>query len=115
MVVSQRILMVDSVMRYMTDTPVTSECVQYHVNCANSYALTWIICTASRKVNFTSASEWYVRSVTFISHDNRRLKHPCSGLCKAQGTCEIETTPQSIESTFTGQHESFQYTKVRSL
>lgn len=46
-------------------------------------------------------------------YDDYRLKHSCSGLCKALGTCEIETTPQSIESTFTGRHESFQYTKVR--
>lgn len=38
--------------------------------------------------------------------------HSCSGLCSADGTCEIETAPQSIEATFTGRHETFQYTKV---
>ncbi|KAG2130165.1 uncharacterized protein EDB93DRAFT_1181059 [Suillus bovinus] len=31
------------------------------------------------------------------------------------GICEIETAPQSIEATFTGRHETFQYTKVAWL
>ncbi|KAJ7210563.1 hypothetical protein GGX14DRAFT_451174 [Mycena pura] len=38
--------------------------------------------------------------------------HSCSALCQADGTCEIETAPQSIEATFTGRHETFQYTKL---
>ncbi|KAJ7066394.1 hypothetical protein C8F01DRAFT_1123111 [Mycena amicta] len=37
--------------------------------------------------------------------------HNCAALCQSQGTCEIETAPQSIEATFTGRHETFQYTK----
>ncbi|KAF7356372.1 VWFA domain-containing protein [Mycena venus] len=37
--------------------------------------------------------------------------HNCSGSCQAAGICEIETAPQSIEATFTGRHETFQYTK----
>ncbi|KAH8094847.1 hypothetical protein BXZ70DRAFT_339404 [Cristinia sonorae] len=37
--------------------------------------------------------------------------HPCTCLCQMQGICQIETAPQSIEATFTGRHESFQYTK----
>lgn len=36
--------------------------------------------------------------------------HRCQALCVA-GICEIDTTPQSIEATFTGRHETFQYTK----
>ncbi|KAF5362168.1 hypothetical protein D9756_002245 [Leucocoprinus leucothites] len=36
--------------------------------------------------------------------------HRCQALCTA-GICEIDTTPQSIEATFTGRHETFQYTK----
>ncbi|KAG0697666.1 hypothetical protein DFH29DRAFT_984173 [Suillus ampliporus] len=39
-------------------------------------------------------------------------EHSCSGLCTADGICEIETAPQSIEATFTGRHETFQYTKL---
>ncbi|KAJ7696454.1 hypothetical protein B0H17DRAFT_398658 [Mycena rosella] len=38
-------------------------------------------------------------------------EHKCSSLCAAQGICQIDTAPQSIEATFTGRHETFQYTK----
>ncbi|TFK93593.1 hypothetical protein K466DRAFT_91996 [Polyporus arcularius HHB13444] len=37
-------------------------------------------------------------------------EHPCTALCQG-GTCHIETSPQSVEATFTGRYESFQYTK----
>ncbi|KAJ7246483.1 hypothetical protein C8J57DRAFT_1360578 [Mycena rebaudengoi] len=40
--------------------------------------------------------------------------HNCAALCQADGTCEIETAPQSIEATFTGRHETFQYTKLQN-
>ncbi|KAG1809692.1 uncharacterized protein BJ212DRAFT_1379102 [Suillus subaureus] len=42
-------------------------------------------------------------------------EHSCSVQCTAEGICEIETAPQSIEATFTGRHETFQYTKVACL
>ncbi|KZP16668.1 hypothetical protein FIBSPDRAFT_794044 [Athelia psychrophila] len=38
-------------------------------------------------------------------------EHTCAALCAAQGICEIATAPQSIEATFTGKHETFEYTK----
>ncbi|KAI9452888.1 hypothetical protein BJY52DRAFT_1124024 [Lactarius psammicola] len=38
--------------------------------------------------------------------------HSCSNLCAAQGICQIDTSPQSIEATFTGRHETFQYTRA---
>ncbi|KAI6157189.1 hypothetical protein BKA82DRAFT_4325642 [Pisolithus tinctorius] len=38
-------------------------------------------------------------------------EHLCTAMCFAQGICEIETAPHSIEATFTGRHETFQYTK----
>ncbi|KAJ7509859.1 hypothetical protein B0H11DRAFT_2270198 [Mycena galericulata] len=41
--------------------------------------------------------------------------HNCAALCQADGTCEIETAPQSIEATFTGRHETFQYTKYSQV
>ena len=41
-----------------------------------------------------------------------RQEHPCPADCQSQGICRIETAPQSIEATFTGRHETFQYTKV---
>jgi hypothetical protein len=37
--------------------------------------------------------------------------HTCSQRCSAPGVCEIDTTPESIEETFKGMHECFQYTK----
>jgi hypothetical protein len=41
-----------------------------------------------------------------------RDPHPCPALCSAQGICEIDTAPHSVAATFTGKHETFQYTKV---
>ncbi|KAJ7722957.1 hypothetical protein B0H16DRAFT_1895971 [Mycena metata] len=41
--------------------------------------------------------------------------HNCKATCQALGTCEIETAPQSIEATFTGRHETFQYTKYSQV
>ncbi|KIJ13989.1 hypothetical protein PAXINDRAFT_100354 [Paxillus involutus ATCC 200175] len=38
-------------------------------------------------------------------------EHLCAAVCSAPGICEIETAPQSIEATFTGKNETFQYTK----
>ncbi|GBE82556.1 hypothetical protein SCP_0409400 [Sparassis crispa] len=42
-------------------------------------------------------------------------EHSCTALCKAPGICQIDTTPQSIEATFTGRHETFQYTKYSQV
>ncbi|KAG1848095.1 hypothetical protein DFJ58DRAFT_729994 [Suillus subalutaceus] len=42
-------------------------------------------------------------------------EHPCPMQCIADGICEIETAPQSIEATFTGKHETFQYTKYSQV
>ncbi|KAI9429870.1 hypothetical protein H4582DRAFT_135370 [Lactarius indigo] len=39
--------------------------------------------------------------------------HSCSALCSAPGICQIDTAPMSVEATFTGRHETFQYTKVK--
>ena len=41
-----------------------------------------------------------------------REEHSCNALCSADGICQIDTTPQSIEETFIGRHETFQFTKV---
>ncbi|KAI0751604.1 hypothetical protein C8Q80DRAFT_1158354 [Daedaleopsis nitida] len=38
-------------------------------------------------------------------------EHSCKALCSAKGICQIETAPLSVEATFSGKHESFQYTK----
>ena len=49
------------------------------------------------------------------SYGGPRLKHSCSALCKAEGTCKVETIPHLIESTSTRQNKSFQYTKVSTF
>jgi hypothetical protein len=36
-------------------------------------------------------------------------EHSCSAECSSPGVCQID--PESMEATFTGRHESFQYTK----
>ncbi|KAI0250874.1 hypothetical protein BJV78DRAFT_526274 [Lactifluus subvellereus] len=41
--------------------------------------------------------------------------HPCSALCSAPGICQIDTAPHSVEATFTGRHETFQYTKYTQV
>ncbi|KAJ7656315.1 hypothetical protein DFH06DRAFT_1091207 [Mycena polygramma] len=41
--------------------------------------------------------------------------HNCGASCQAAGICEIETAPQSIEATFTGRHQTFQYTKYSQV
>ncbi|KAF8270132.1 hypothetical protein EI94DRAFT_1572312 [Lactarius quietus] len=49
-----------------------------------------------------------------LSDDENHLcgqEHSCSALCSADGICQIDTTPLSIEATFNGRHETFQYTK----
>ncbi|KAI6027008.1 hypothetical protein EDC04DRAFT_2899498 [Pisolithus marmoratus] len=42
-------------------------------------------------------------------------EHLCTAMCSAQGICEIETAPHSIEATFTGRHETFRYTKYSQV
>jgi hypothetical protein len=41
-----------------------------------------------------------------------REEHSCGALCSADGICQVDTTPLAIEATFSGRHETFQYTKV---
>ncbi|KAJ6519114.1 hypothetical protein C8R45DRAFT_851769, partial [Mycena sanguinolenta] len=41
--------------------------------------------------------------------------HNCRASCQQPGICEIATAPQSIEATFTGRHETFQYTKYSQV
>ncbi|KAG8215117.1 hypothetical protein J3R82DRAFT_8568 [Butyriboletus roseoflavus] len=41
--------------------------------------------------------------------------HACSQRCTAAGVCQIDTAPESIEATFKGMHECFQYTKYSQV
>ncbi|KAI5122456.1 hypothetical protein M0805_008767 [Coniferiporia weirii] len=42
-------------------------------------------------------------------------EHKCISLCSSVGVCEIDTVPQSIEATFNGAHDKFQYTKYSQV
>lgn len=53
------------------------------------------------------------RPPNYPHFSSSRQEHSCSAVCQADGICEIDTAPQSIEATFTGRHETFQYTKAR--
>ena len=48
-----------------------------------------------------------------LNDRHTRQEHKCQSLCAAIGACEIDTVPHSIEATFSGKHDRFQYTKVR--
>jgi hypothetical protein len=50
--------------------------------------------------------------LVFPSDYRSSQPHSCEASCVENGICEIETAPHSIEATFTGTHETFQYTKV---
>ena len=39
-------------------------------------------------------------------------EHKCQSDCESIGVCEIDTVPHSIEETFNGAHDQFQYTRV---
>ncbi|KIO19084.1 hypothetical protein M407DRAFT_44020, partial [Tulasnella calospora MUT 4182] len=41
--------------------------------------------------------------------------HRCGHQCEAAGICEINTTPHSVESTFSGRHSTFSYTKYTQI
>ncbi|KAG1809694.1 uncharacterized protein BJ212DRAFT_1484392 [Suillus subaureus] len=70
----------------------------------------------------THVREWILSNVArfqsgqaSIDELMRTEEHSCSVQCTAEGICEIETAPQSIEATFTGRHETFQYTKYSQV
>ncbi|KAJ6612229.1 hypothetical protein B0H10DRAFT_2165565 [Mycena sp. CBHHK59/15] len=41
-------------------------------------------------------------------------QHNCNSSCSADGICQIDIVPQSIEATFVGRHDTFPYTKLAS-
>jgi hypothetical protein len=93
--------------------PVNIDFVPFLVNYAGDYAVgTTYMALTQTNITFAgvSAVPLYERHLFQFS----RQEHSCSALCSSPGICQIDTTPQSIEATFTGRHETFQYTKVCS-
>ncbi|KAJ6620549.1 hypothetical protein B0H10DRAFT_1945867 [Mycena sp. CBHHK59/15] len=85
----------------------TSSHVRYLVNSVRGCAPILIIFMASKRMLGTSA--------VVITLIDVRQQHNCNMLCTADGICQIDTTPQSIEATFVGRHETFQYTKLPNI
>jgi len=76
---------------------------------------TKITCTVSIRTRSIFAGVYGVDVVViFVPYRsvNYRQEHLCTADCAAPGICDIETAPHSIEATFTGKNETFQYTKV---
>jgi hypothetical protein len=86
--------------------------VRYLASFVNASVQTPIISTVFKPMLFTFAGALFVVQMLKIRSLWCRQTHNCGGSCQAAGICEIETAPQSIEATFTGRHETFQYTKV---
>ena len=80
--------------------------------CANQDHLHGLETDSIHLCGFVSITKLISANINNFFH---RQEHPCTALCAAPGVCEIDTTPQSIEATFTGRHETFQYTKVSSI
>ena len=99
-------------MKNMWYMPVNIDFVPSHANYASGCVvgityMAWLLTKATYAGVF--AISLFLGSHSF---ESPRQEHSCSALCSAPGICQIDTTPQSIEATFTGRHETFQYTKV---
>jgi hypothetical protein len=99
-------------MRSTTYMLVNIDFVPFHANYASGCVagtiyMAWLLTKATYAGMF--AISLFLGSHSF---ESPRQEHSCSALCSAPGICQIDTTPQSIEATFTGRHETFQYTKV---
>ena len=91
--------------------PVNLDFALFTVNYASDYAAgTTYMAWPLTKVIFAGVSVISLSGTLFILLSSQ--EHSCDSLCSASGICQIDTTPQSIEATFTGRHETFQYTKV---
>ena len=98
----------------MTNMSVIIACVLWNASCAIDYVLAAIISIHFVETLSTFAGKHFEDTESYGSTTWREI-HSCPSLCSANGICEIDTAPQSIEATFTGRHETFQYTKVNQL
>ncbi|KAI9460706.1 hypothetical protein F5148DRAFT_1276740 [Russula earlei] len=69
------------------------------------------LCPSTCELCKRLCDEPHLHGLTPGAHHLCGEAHTCSALCSAKGICQIETAPQSIQATFTGRHETFQYTK----
>jgi hypothetical protein len=98
----------------MTRMPAIRGCVPLRVTFVDGFA------SSHTSTDLPLARTCIICVGEYMSHRNqtprskilRRESHQCSALCSAPGKCQIDSAPMSIDATFTGRHETFQYTKV---
>jgi len=101
---------VTSIMPFINAMPAS---VLSSASCANVCVRTKITCMVSTRARSIFAGVYTVDvAVIFVPYRYYRQEHLCTAICAARGICNIETAPHSIEATFTGKNETFQYTKV---
>jgi hypothetical protein len=73
------------------------------------------LCPAACELCTRLCDKPHLHGVDHRAHHLCGEVHSCSALCSASGTCQIDTAPQSVEATFTGRHETYQYTKYTQV
>ena len=93
---------------------VTRRRAQLHVNSARDYAHRTITCMVCTQMRFICVGAYFhfPQCLRLLYDAFCSQEHKCSEECESNGVCEIDTVPQSIEATFNGAHDRFQYTKV---
>ncbi|KAF8267057.1 hypothetical protein EI94DRAFT_1731643 [Lactarius quietus] len=73
------------------------------------------LCPATCELCKRLCAQPHLHGLTPGAHHLCGESHSCSEQCAAPGICQIDTSPQSVEATFTGRHETFQYTKYTQV
>ncbi|KAH9059728.1 hypothetical protein EDB87DRAFT_1831890 [Lactarius vividus] len=73
------------------------------------------LCPATCELCKRLCDQPHLHGLTPGAHHLCGEAHSCAEPCAAPGICQIDTSPQSIEATFTGRHETFQYTKYTQV
>ncbi|KAI9443965.1 hypothetical protein H4582DRAFT_1049491 [Lactarius indigo] len=73
------------------------------------------LCPATCELCKRLCDQPHLHGLTPGAHHLCGETHSCAEPCAAPGICQIDTSPQSIEATFTGRHETFQYTKYTQV
>ncbi|KAH9027352.1 hypothetical protein EDB84DRAFT_1500330 [Lactarius hengduanensis] len=86
-------------------------CDQEH----DSHSCDLRLCPATCELCKRLCDQPHLHGLTPGAHHLCGEAHSCAEPCAAPGICQIDTSPQSIEATFTGRHETFQYTKYTQV
>lgn len=73
------------------------------------------LCPAACELCKRLCAQPHLHGLTPGTHHLCGEAHSCSESCTAPGICKIENSPQAIEATFNGKHETFQYTRYTQV